>query len=115
MTRGKEIIGDHYEGYESARRLHELLQHFDHFRDLKAHIGTDVTHEAFERRPCLRKLRYIGTEPDREAGSSDAADYFVQGQLYSSIDFNGATYSIAGYQDGERVIGFAYFEWVKNE
>lgn len=113
MTTGNEIIGDHYEGYESARRLHEMMEHFDRFSDLKAHIGADVAREAFKRRPCVRKLRYIGTEPGREADSSDAADYFVQGELYTSIDFNGATYSMAGYQDGERVIGFTYFEWVK--
>lgn len=114
MKTGNEITGDHYEGYELARRLHELMQQFDTFKDLKAHVGEDMANEAFKRSPCVRKLRCIGTKPGREADSTDAADYFVKGQLYLSIDFNGATYSIAGYQEGERVIGFAYFEWVKN-
>lgn len=114
MTTDNEIIGDHYEGYESARRMHHLLEQFDSFKELNAHIGGDVARAAFKRRPCVRKLRYLGSEPGREADSSDAAEYFVKGQLYLSIDFNGATYSITGYHDGERVIGFAYFEWVKN-
>lgn len=113
MTAGNEIIGDHYEGYEAARRLHEMLAQFNSFKEVKAHVGEDLANEAFERKPCVRTLRYIGEE-GLETDGLYASDFFVKGKLYRSIDFNGATYSIAGYQDGKRVIGFAYFEWLKN-
>lgn len=113
MKAGNEIIGDHYEGYESARRLHGMLAQFDSFKDVKAHVGEDVANEAFKRRPCVRTLRYIGGDEGQETDGPDASDFFVKGRLYTSIDFNGATYSIAGYRDGKRVIGLVYFAWVK--
>lgn len=46
---------------------------------------------------CNRKLRYIG----------DTDDFFQKGEIYESIDFTGATYSIKGYS---RRIGCNYFE-----
>lgn len=53
----------------------------------------------FERRRCKRKLMYIG----------DSHSFFKKRNVYDSIDFNGGTYSIVGY---DRLIGCAYFEVV---
>lgn len=111
LTTGNEVIGDHYEGYEAARRLHKMMEHFDTFKDVKTLVGEDVASEAFKRKPCVRILRYIADEDQEPDGP--ASEFFVKGKLYRSIDFNGATYSIAGYLDGKRVIGSVYFEWIK--
>jgi hypothetical protein len=72
---------------------------------------------AFERRPCRRKLQYIGydgwPEPTRSEMNAEGHGYFVPGEIYHSYDFNGSTYSIEGYTDvGGKVIGYAYFNWV---
>ena len=55
----------------------------------------------FDRRRCKRRLIYTG----------DAHDFFKNGNVYDSIDFNGGTYTIVGY---DRLIGCAYFEIVCN-
>jgi len=41
-------------------------------------------------KPCKRKLKYIG---DPSTGSK----FFIKDEVYESIDFNGATYSIKGF------------------
>jgi len=76
--------------------------------------------DAFERRPCRRRLQYIGydgwPEPTRSEMNAEEHGYFVPGEIYQSYDFNGSTYSIEGYTDvGGKVIGYAYFNWVDDE
>lgn len=62
----------------------------------------------FDPRPCTRKLRYIGDSTLAENPSAGYPDeFFKVGGIYESIDFNGGTYQIKGY---ERRIGYVYFE-----
>ncbi len=60
----------------------------------------DFFDTSFQSKPCNRKLKYLGEEKN---------DFFIKGEVYESIDFTGATYSIKGY-DGR--IGCIYFERV---
>lgn len=60
-------------------------------------IDPKIYEGLYERRTCKRKLQYIG-EPD---------DFFEQEKTYNSINYNGGTYSIEGY---DRLIGSAHFE-----
>lgn len=62
----------------------------------------------YRERQCLRTLRYIGYR-DFPAGAEDNNPDFEIGKTYSSLTFNGGTYTIKGY-DGR--IGYAYFEIV---
>jgi len=78
------------------------------------HFAPEFTAHLFEISPCVRKLRYIGfqwVENDDFFGDT-SDDMFTVGEIYESIDFNGATYTIKGYKDGKRRIGCAYFERV---
>lgn len=66
----------------------------------------------YNRRPCRRKLRYLGRywAPEIE----DDESYFKVGEIYSSKTFNSGTYTIEGYatEDGDKLIGYGYFEIV---
>lgn len=61
-------------------------------------IDPNICVDLFKTRPCARKLKYIGEEGD---------NFFKKNQIYESINFNGGTYTIKGYN---RLIGSAYFE-----
>lgn len=54
----------------------------------------------FERKPCKRKLKYIG----------ETYKIFKKDNIYFSNDFNGGTYTIEGYN---RLIGSSYFEIIE--
>lgn len=62
-------------------------------------VDPNICQGLFSRKPCKRKLKCID-EPN---------DFFKKGKVYKSIDFNGGTYTIGGY---ERLIGSSYFEIV---
>jgi hypothetical protein len=100
----------HQVGFENEQLLSEMFKSQSHiplWNDFKLSVGTL---DAFRRKPCIRLLRYLGYET-----SSD--DFFKHCEIYESIDFNGATYSIKGYSDtvGGRVIGCNHFEWIKKD
>ena len=113
---------DHYDsGFERERQFNLILgQALCDCPVLKArtvkriiaHVAPKFLDGLFAARPCIRQLAgYIGcgcAEPD----SADTNPFFRIGEIYESIDFNGATYSISGYVDGKRRIGSAYFERV---
>ena len=63
----------------------------------------------FARRPCQRMLTYIGYR-DFEVTVSEEHRFFNVGQNYRSLTFNGATYTIEGYDGGEKPIGCAFFD-----
>ena len=102
----------HY-GYEIEAIIIQLFEEskFIQWRDFK-NANPNLFDNAFRRRLCKRMLRYIG----QHTSSSDGG-FFVQGNVYKSLDFNGATYSIEGYSDskGVKLIGCNHFEWIKNE
>lgn len=106
-------IGDHYEGFEDARKMSDMMQDHEDFQAVIKRVGEAFYQEAYKRRPCRRTLRYIGHSGWDEPERSIKHRHFVEGQIYHSIDFNGATYSIEGYHDGKALIGCAYFEWIR--
>ena len=123
----------HNEGFEKEARLREIhhdvsqvqesLYMFRKFMEVASIINPDLYRDAFKRRPCRRRLRYIGhddwPEPQRSQLNAEGDDFFECGGVYFSIDFNGATYSIENYhnRDGNRprYIGCAYFEWLADD
>jgi hypothetical protein len=114
--------GDHSEGFEKERLFHELLgMASEKCPNFKASILQEIIraiHPEFDQglfavRPCVRKLRYIGYAAFTTPPEDDTDEFFEVGKIYESIDFNGATYTIAGYDEGQSPIGCAYFEWIK--
>ena len=117
---------DHYEGFGKEAKFHMVLeQALNDCATLKArtlkrciaHFAPDFVDGLFEPRPCVRNLKYIGCSC--LAGCGDAAcnyasedEFFKIGKIYESIDFNGGTYTIKGYENGEKRIGSSYFERV---
>lgn len=73
-------------------------------------LGRILYYTVDKRRPCIRKLRYLGCYCDPEEKEPEC--FFKIGQIYTSSTFNSATYSIEGYDD---LIGCAYFEIVEGE
>jgi len=111
----------HYEGFEREGKFHVIL--FDVIQEcpkLKVytikkiirHVAPDFLEGLFEMRPCVRRLRYTGWWS--EDGEHILADdhYFKLNTIYTSIECNGATYTIEGYGDGKKLIGICYFERV---
>lgn len=114
-------IADHMEGFEKEGRFMNIFADIrEYCPDLKwPHLKLAIAKVALpyitalgERRHCLRKLRYIGCTWCPETPPTDE-EFFKLGQIYAGATFNGATYTIEGY--GERPIGSAYFEWVKED
>ena len=109
----------HMKGFEKEETLREMWGHPEvrqrlyKWKDFLAVAKVLVPHlreGAFERRPCKRKLRYIGYENFEEpARSEEKNEGYIYGNIYHSIDFNGATYTIKETGD---VIGLAYFDVV---
>ncbi|ABW68508.1 hypothetical protein [Desulfosudis oleivorans] len=108
LTLGK----DQYEGFRDEQKYDEVLwaavDECYRFRartvdKILSFILPELAERIFEVRPCTRKLKFIGDGQEHP--------YFEVGKIYESKDFTGATYSFADYQNGERRIGFCYFEW----
>jgi hypothetical protein len=79
------------------------------FRQIISKMCPQSAAGLFARRPCQRKLKYIG-DRDFEEPVSQEHGFFKVGQIYQSLTFNGSTYTIEGYQGGEKPIGCAYFD-----
>ena len=113
----------HMKGFEKEAALREMffnpdvrtrLAKWGAFMAVARVINPDLCAGAYERRPCTRILRYIGYERFGEPARSQEPDTdgFFRGNLYRSVAFNGATYTIEGH---DRVIGMVYFEVVDDE
>lgn len=72
-------------------------------------VNPELCKDAFERRSCVRRLRYIGRE-NLEHDYNGISRPYIYGKIYNSVDFNGATYSIC---ETGMTIGMAYFEVVE--
>jgi len=114
--------GNHTEGFEKERLFHETLgkalENCPNFKAATLHEIIRAIHPEFDQglfdvRPCVRKLRYIGYAGCEAPPDDDTHEFFEVGKIYESINFNGATYAIAGYENEETRIGYAYFEWLK--
>ena len=113
---------DHYEGFEKEGKFFLILaQAVSDCPVLKArtvkriiaHIDPDFTEDLFAVRPCVRKLRYIGCGCVESPCPHDSHYSFKDGEIYTSIDFNGGPNTKEGYGDVEKRIGSAYFELIK--
>ena len=124
-TDRKKDVRDHMVGFEKEILYREAfcmtrghcpkLKYRD-FRPIVQILNPSLLEGLHLRRPCVRKLKYIGyadfpdlTEEERAKEESESR--FIVGNLYESKDFNGGTYTIA-VNGHEAVIGSAYFEWV---
>jgi len=114
---------DHYEGFEKEDKFHLILaQALADCPVLKArtvkriiaHIDPSFTNDLFSVRPCIRKLKYIGCGCAESPCPHDIDNFFKEGEIYTSIDFNGGSYSIVGYGEGNKRIGCNYFELIKD-
>ena len=113
----------HYEGFEKEAHFWTIVSQalcdcpvlkVGTVKRIIAHVAPEFLDKLFDIRSCRRKLRYIGCHwvEDENFHDNDPNDFFKIGEVYNSIDFNGATYTIKGYKSGKRRIGYAYFERV---
>ena len=109
---------DHYEGFERERKFHHILTQAmcecpvlkaKTVKTIIAHIDPGFTEGLFAPRECVRKLRYIGCGCE-EKPCHHGPEYFEEGNVYESLTFTGATYTIKGYENGNVRIGLEYFE-----
>lgn len=109
----------HMESFEKEMAFNniffEINQYFPELnvpwlRHALEEIAPNFAAGLFERRACKRQLKYIGLAWDDEI-PQDNDEYFRLGEVYTSLTFNGGSYSISGY--GDRLRGCAYFEWLK--
>ena len=112
---------DHYEELDRERKFNLVaIQAYCDCPALKtrtvkkiiAHFAPEFLDGLFESHPCVRTLRYIGCGCE-EAVCSHGPKFFRLDEIYQSVEFNGATYTIRGYDNGNARIGSAYFEWIE--
>lgn len=110
---------EHMESFEKEMAFNNIFfEIYQHFPELNAswlghaleEIAPNFAAGLFERRACKRQLKYIGLALDDEI-PQDNDEYFRLGEVYTSLTFNGGSYSISGY--GDRLRGCAYFEWIR--
>ncbi|HPB82150.1 MAG TPA: hypothetical protein PK200_08955 [Spirochaetota bacterium] len=111
---------DHYEGFERERTFHRILAQAlcdcpvlkaKTVKRIIAQIDPNFTDGLFATRDCFRKLRYVGCGCEEEP-CQHGPEYFEEGNIYESLTFTGATYTIKGYKNGNTRIGMEYFERV---
>jgi hypothetical protein len=112
-----QITDKHMIGFEKEQELRNIWLHPDirerlymwnDFMRVAQVFKPVLCDRAFERRPCERMLRYIGSDNLAEpSGAAGPNLPHVHGKTYHSLDFNGSTYTI---RETGSVIGFAYFE-----
>lgn len=114
---------DHFENFEKEQKFHLILsQAVADCPTIKARVvkriiawvNEDFVNGLFEIRQCKRKLMYIGCGCVEKPCPHGDIDFFKEGEMYTSIDFNGASYTIEGCENGERRVGCVYFEWIKD-
>lgn len=95
--------------FESEAKYHDALaylcQRYPGFKsnDLKYALGSicpNFLDGLFERRECVRKLRY----------SCETSKRFTKGQIYQSTTFNGATYEMIDDNGENAMIGYSHFQ-----
>ena len=107
LLEGK-IMNDsnHHEGFETEFALINIFKNqaeVAQWKDFKE-CHSDLFANAFQRKPCIRLLRYIG----RYTSSPDGG-FFAEDSLHRSTHFNGATYTIQG---SDRLIGYNHLELI---
>ena len=119
-TKEHEWIVGHSRGFEAEETFKMVLRKY---QDLKSHqlkeilarIYPEFVKDLFKIRSCVRDLKCVSCKKQAYDNCDCAPDKFFEiGKIYKSIDFNGGTYSIEGYEAGKKRIGSAYFEVVKD-
>jgi hypothetical protein len=109
---------DHWEGFEKERLFHDILSEMEqggvclkakHLRRIIKLVNPEFIKGLFERRPCIRTLKYKGWCWSEEKLACESDDHFRVGEMYESVDFNGGTYII---KENDKLIGAGYFERV---
>jgi len=115
------MLKDHYDGFEKERTFHKILGfavrecngiQAKTIEKIIEYVAPDFLDGLFEIRRCVRQLKYIGCGCNEDECPT-GGDFFKPDEIYESIDFTGATYSIKGYIEGEARIGSSYFEWIE--
>lgn len=110
---------EHMESFEKEMAFNNIFfviyQHFPELNIPWARHALDEIFPSFatglfERLACKRQFKYIGVTWCEDTQPSDD-EYFKLGKIYTSLTFNGGSYTISGY--GDRPRGCAYFEWIK--
>lgn len=108
---------DHMNGFEKEAALVSMHGNFQvysrlysrsDFMEVARVVNPILCFGVFSRRSCVRKLKYIGYD-NFDINLNFLNMNYVYGEIYHSIDFNGATYTI---QETGLKIGMAYFEVV---
>ncbi len=94
--------------------IHSKLYRFSDFNAVVKILNPELNKDVFQRRICNRMLRYIGydnwPEPGRSTFSKEdmlEENELRYGNIYHSINFNGATYQL---EERKGLIGCVYFE-----
>lgn len=116
---------DHMEGFKKGVLYREVISKvrekcpnlkFRDFRPVVEMLNPSLLEELFLRKPCVRKLKYIGYSnfpdlPEEGNKEADSKSEFIRRNVYMSKDFNGGTYTI-NVGGSDIVIGSSYFEWI---
>ena len=115
---------DHWEGFEKENLFHAILSdeilsemsakdglrlNAKQLRRIIEIVKPEFIEGLFERRPCVRALKYKGWCRSEKELACECDDFFRIGEIYQSVDFNGGTYTIT---ENNRLIGAGYFERV---
>jgi len=99
----------HYEGFEREEKFHAILADaiqecpklkVHTIKKIIRHVAPDFLEGLFEMRPCVRRLRYNGWRSEDGEHILIEDPFFELHEIYTSIECNGATYTIEGYGDG---------------
>jgi hypothetical protein len=111
------MVLEHNEEFERERLFHaalgEAMRQCPHIsagtvETIIGLVAPEFLEGLFERRPCARKLRYLGRW---WTGDWDGLPPALEvGRVYESVDFNGATYTVRVDGQRTRQMGRAYFE-----
>ena len=117
-TKEHEWVVRHSRGFEDEEVFGMVLREYkdlksNELKEILARIAPELVKDLFKIRSCVRDLKYVGCEKHAK-DSSEQNDFFNLNKIYRSIDYNGGTYTIEGYEDGKKRIGAAYFEVLKD-
>lgn len=96
------------QAFSECRKAHDTFK-AKTLKEALRIVSPEFMEGLFEPRPCIRQLKFIGNDNwEKDAPPDDFHLFFTYGKVYESIDFNGGTYRIMGYDDGR--MGAGYFE-----
>jgi hypothetical protein len=121
LNQGGNMKLRHQDGFEKEEYYHQVFAQalcdcpvlrIKTFRRIVARFAPEFMDGIFTNKPCVRKLKFIGSYDSEDVAARGNApeEFFKLGEIYKSITFNGATYTIKGYMKGSGRIGYVYFD-----